>query len=243
MTYIVYDGKTLIADKLMSQGVGSYALGRKPRTAGGFVVNRPGKKVDVYYNDTEKVIFLRKGLYEGKEIKCLAMAGQIVNLGELISYLEQGHDLDHYLDCEAAVYPVKERRNFGPGNSITVVMKDGAGYNFHHVSDGIDRVMSSKGLIHGGAGVSWVNGINPHLSTPLTALEAFVIGSHYSSVVSEEFDYYCSVTNEYKKNQKLSMRQRESILARVQSRFALNGEVANENYVNLPFTNIIKKAD
>lgn len=234
MTYIVADRNVVIADKILLQDIGRSLTGRKSLDKAGFFnldMYAPGVKVT--YRDAKKIVPLRNGFHKGVRITHLSMSGSITFKHELIHFLERGGDIDYYMDAEAVV-PGKERRNFGPGKTTMWCQEDGKIIMAYGDSTKGITINDDKGkIMHIGCGVSWVDGINPHLKQKLTPLECFVVASHYDENVSEEFDYLNRQTGVITYNQKLTPRQRSKILVDIQSRFALDGDICESDiYVN-----------
>lgn len=231
MTYIIYDGKTLIADKLVKQAVGGYMGARRIRDEDGFY--KPvgtSKTVSVYYNDACKIFPLRKGTFLGQKIKVLAFAGTINNIEELLSAVEAGCDLDAYMTVDVNIQPNSQRRIFNGKTSMMVITEDNQGAVFTSNGKNIGKVDSLP--LHIGCGVSTVDGINYLLDTRVTALEAHTLASTHDEEVSVEFDYYIPETGTFVQNQVLSHRQREHILKKIQGRINVVAKPVNSRYIN-----------
>lgn len=231
MTYIAFDGVHLVADKLARQKVGGYMIGRKPLDENGYLIHSDtSKTVPIYYNDVSKIIKLRDGYSKGIKLTHLAMAGTVNNLHELVLYLERGNDLDHYTDAECAVTGASNRRLFTPGNGIIAVQADGKATLAVGMTSGINYKVGDR--FHLGAGVSWVDGIGPHVSPKLDAEEQFVIASHYSREVSLVFDRLTVATGVLDTKLQYDLKDRMTILRNIQRRFKLDGDPAEREYVN-----------
>lgn len=234
MTYIVADKKVVIADKILLQTVGKPLLGRKKLDQEGFFnLDQYAPGLKIAYRDAKKIIPLRSGFHKGVKITHLTMSGTITFQQELIHFLERGGDIDYYLDAEAVV-PALERRNLGPGKTVMWFQEDGKIVQAYDAGEKGISINGDKGkIMHSGCGVTWVDGINPHVEKKLTPLECFVVASHFDENVSEEFDYLNRETGIITYNQKLTPRQRQKILADINSRFKLDGDIIeSQKYVN-----------
>jgi hypothetical protein len=231
MTYVIYDGKTLIADKLLKQSVGTYMCTRRePDEEGFYRPHGSSKAVPVYYRDACKIIPLRNGKFLGKKIKVLAVAGTITNLEEMLSALEAGCDLDAYMTVDVNIQPVSARRMFSGKTSIMVITDDNVGAIFTAHGRNINR--HDELPLHMGCGTDVVNGVNYHLKENMTALEAHTMASTHDRQVSLEFDYYIPATGKLVRDQLLTTRQRESILKKIQSRVNVVDEPIARTYIN-----------
>jgi ATP-dependent protease HslVU (ClpYQ) peptidase subunit len=231
MTYIVYDGKTLIADKLMRQTIGTNTIGRKPVKKSGYVdFRRAAKGVDVYYNDVSKLIFPENATFNGKKISVVSFAGSVGNTSELLNALAAGVDLDAYTRVEVNIRPNSARRVFNGATSMMVVTEDGEGTVI--TSNGSHINSSTELPMHLGSGRAAVDGVNPLLDKSMTSLECFVIASNHCDTVSHEFDYYVPATKAYVKDQRLTERQNKQILNKIQARIDLLDTVNKKQYVN-----------
>lgn len=231
MTYLVYDGKALITDRLMQQTVGQDAIGRQPVHKSGYVdLSRLGEGVDIFFDDCRKMIFPEKGTYKGQRILVFAASGSVNNLGEMANALAAGVDFDAYLAVEVNVS--KEcRRIFNGRTSILLITEDGVGHAFTACDDGRIDVNTELPL-HLGAGSDPVNGVYQMVVGPMTALECYVVASNHSDLVSRNFDYYIPATGAYVKDQRLTPRQATCILEKVQKRINLLATVKSKPYVN-----------
>lgn len=221
MTYAIYDGNVLIADKMVSQRVGDHLIGRKPIDAKGHIrLAAAGSSVEIKYSDCKKIVFPRAGTYTGKKINCIVAAGTITNLGELIDYLNRGSDLNEYVRMEACIQPKEERRFFIPGNQLLVIMEGGEACIIENCNGGLGN--RTELPLHIGSGTYWVEGLTSLFDsdkcTKLTALEAHTYASNMDKNVTMTFDYYVPSTGKLVNDQLLTDRQRSQILKRLQPR-------------------------
>ncbi|MNC15766.1 hypothetical protein D3C87_1150050 [compost metagenome] len=231
MTYVIYDGKTLIADKLVKQTVGGYMCGRRQRDAEGFYKpTGSSSTVPIYYRDACKIFLMREGKFLGQKIKAIAIAGTINNVEEMLNAVEAGCDLDSYMTVDVNIQPNSARRIFNGKTSIMVITEDNVGAVF--TSNGRTIHKHDGPPMHMGCGAEVVNGINYHLEKPATALEAHTLASTHDEQVSLEFDYYIPETGTFVRDQKLSDRQRKHILKKIQSRINVVTEPLNSTYIN-----------
>lgn len=221
MTYAVYDGNVLIADKMVMQRVGAHLIGRKPLDANGYILlHAGGTDVSIKYSDCKKIVFPKAGTYAGKKIVCIVAAGTITNFGELIDYLNRGSDLNDYVRMEACIQPKDERRFFIPGNQLLVILEGGEGHVIENAKDGLGN--RSELPLHIGSGTYWVEGLtslfDESKGADLTALEAHTYASNMDKHVTMLFDYYVPSTGKLVNDQLLTDRQRGQILKRLQAR-------------------------
>uniref|UniRef100_A0AB39CCD6 Phage protein n=1 Tax=Pseudomonas phage RVTF4 TaxID=3236931 RepID=A0AB39CCD6_9VIRU len=239
MTYIVNDGKTMIADCLVvERNTGTRTLGRLPTLENGYLdLHGQAKGVDVYYNDCHKIIFHPTATHEGKRIKTMAFAGSVGNVWDLLNALDAGVDLADWFKVEVNIQPVEERRLFNGETSMMFTLEDGEIFIARLRGKSID--LSNMRWAHLGSGIDAVNSANEFIpnrfkgeNTELTALEAFAIACAHTNNVSRKFDYFIHATGEYKQNQELSTKQLKWILARVQKRMDLTRIYKDIQYAN-----------
>jgi len=240
MTYIVADRHFIIADRLVQTIEGNNIVGRQQPNDDGsmdFHKRHPGKTT--WHNDCLKLYTLPKGKYNGEAIKLIALAGDARNELDMFGALTQGVDLSDYMKVEANIQPKSERRIFSGATTVLVHTEEGT----HHIlsADNGDRIEHArfKNFAHMGSGVHAVNGIRFNIpktqekgATRLTALEAFVIAAAKTDTVSRNFDTYEIATGKLTYDRRLSERQMEFILKRVQSRIDLSGVEAELKYLN-----------
>ncbi|MBW6071819.1 hypothetical protein [Pseudomonas aeruginosa] len=240
MTYIVNDGKVMIADCLLViRDTATDVLGRLPILDNKYLdLNASAKGVDIYYNDCHKIIFHPTATWRGKRIKTLAFAGTTDNVYDLLNSLTAGVDLNDWFKVEVNILPISERRIFNGKTSMMFTMEDGRIYTA--ILNNVDIDITEKKWAHLGSGVDAVNGVidfipncnNNNGIIELTALEAFAIACAHTSTVSRKFDYFIHSTGEYKQNQELSTRQLKWILARIQKRIDLTCIYTGAKYAN-----------
>lgn len=233
MTYVVYDGTILIADKMVQQTVGSYLFGRKPRREDGTVnQHKAGTPVTIKYSDCLKIIKPAAGTYEGKKIVRLAAAGLVTNLGEVIEYLERGGELNDYILSEVCIQPKTARRFFVEGNQLLVITEDGKGAMIQPNKSGIGHYDQMP--IHIGCGAAWVGDLLTlsRDDTKITSLEAHTYASNMDTGVSMSFDYYVPKTDVEVLNQTLTHKQRSKILHKLQSQIDITPIPVEVSYVN-----------
>ncbi len=239
MTYIVNDGKVMIADCLLiERNNATDSIGRLPVLDNGYIdLTAKAEGVDVYYNDCHKIIFHPTVTWQGKRVKTMAFAGTIDNVYDLLNALTAGVDLADWFKVEVNILPVIERRLFNGNTSMMFTMENGGIYTVILKDMGIN--ITKKDWAHLGSGVDAVNSVlefipncNDNGSTKLTALEAFAIACAHTTTVSRKFDYYIHATGEYKQNQELSTKQLKWILARIQKRMDLTRIFNDREYAN-----------
>lgn len=224
MTYIVSDGKHVIADKLLQASFGGSLTGRTPPTEDNrFVYNPTRRDTDFWFNDANKLVAVDGGMYQGEAIKVLGLSGSTRNLPDLLGALEQGVDFQDYLRVEANILPVEERRIFGDNTCIFITLENGESMKFYGDGKSI-RHLRTKKFLHTGSGTDVVDSMRRIVNLPegrqtkLTALEAFVVASSHCDTVSRAFDYYCIESGKFVRNQQLTDRQTLAILNGLQKR-------------------------
>lgn len=232
MTYLVSDGKVFIADKFCSKQL-PVVHGRKTQDAEG---NRKSDKAEmsIYYNDTNKIELLSSGKYEGTPIKLFSVAGTTSHLQRALSYLNRGHDILDAMHLEACMH-VSDRVFFRDDCSYLFVNTNNDVLMCSADTDTNSVIIHSRRperIIHRGCGIRSVNALTRFIERPITALEAFVVASQLDENVSEEFDYYDLESNVLVHDQKLTSRQRNKILDKLQSEMVIDREINSVDYVN-----------
>lgn len=243
MTYIVFDGTTVIADRIVSLQSGSGVFGRREIRKDGMVsMSKSAPAHEVYFNDTSKLIFPPKATYKGEKIKLFALAGSAGPLASLSGALLHEVDLDDIMKVDVSIMPPERRYFFNGKSNYFILTEDGKGHHAYRNEDSIS--CDNVRWAHLGSGRpvvdsvrTFIPGILQDTAPDLTALEAFVLAAGQTETVSMNFDYYHIPTGEYKTNQQLSERQMEIIMNRIQSRIKLS-----EMYEDLPYVNKLRKA-
>jgi len=238
MTYIVFDGKVVISDCLVSTSAGSGIIGRKPVNDKGMVqYNKYAPTVDIYYDDCRKQIFPVGATYQGKPLKMITLAGSAQPLQAICGALDAGVDFDDIIKVDVNVQPKAKRHIFNGNSSFMILTDDNKGLLVYCNGDSVK--VDERRFMHMGSGTTVVDsvrglipGIMQDTAPELTSLEAFVLASGQTETVSEAFDYYIPATGEYKTNQRLTERQAEFILNRIQKRMKLADTYRELTYVN-----------
>lgn len=238
MTYVVYDGKTMISDCFVSTVGGSRIVGRKPVGEDGMTkFNKDAPGVEIYYDDCRKMYFPVGATYQGKPLKVLSLAGSAKPLNAIFGALGAGVDFDDYIKVDVNIQPMSARHSFDGHSSFLFL--DDKGKCFHVYCNGNSVRVDEPEWGHIGSGRAIVDsvrtlipGIMQGTAPELTSLEAYVLAAGQTETVSETFDYYIPATGEYKTNQRLSERQQEWILNRIQKRIKLSDTYRELTYVN-----------
>jgi len=233
MTYAIYDGNVLIADKMIIQSVGANLTGRRPVDDNGHIqLKKAGSVIDIRYSDCKKIMFPAKGLAKGKKITCMVAAGTVTNLGEILDFLNRGGDLDQYVRAEISIQPKSARRFFNGSGKLLVITECGHAQVIEATDAGI--VINTELPLHIGSGAHWVNNLNSQFTDDagIAALDAHTYASNMDKGVSMSFDYYNPKTGVLVTDQLLSKRQRKQILERLQARIDITVIPKEMTFVN-----------
>lgn len=233
MTYAIYDGNALIADRLVMLTIGDHVLGRKQLCADGYpLAKESASPVESCFNDCKKIMRLKKGTFNGKPLKCIVAAGVMTHIHNLLVYLEGGYDLMHWVTVESAMAS-EDRLFFTGGNQLIAITEDNVGHKFTSVRDGIK--IDNNHPMQIGSGSTWVDSytsVLPVQTKPLTSLEAHTYASNVDHYVSMRFDYYMPKTDTLVYDQLLSTKQRAAILKKLQGRIDISHIPHEQKYAN-----------
>lgn len=220
MTFIVSNGSTLLADKLVSHRPGS-------------VTGLPkGRTVKCFSNEATKIHrFAKPVLVYDRLIKAMAVAGDATTVEPVLSHLRKGYDLKELIHYETLVN-VKPFF-FTNDNTMMFLTHDCETVTVKRVGKHINTYTYATGeVVYTGAASERVDAVNCFLpkGVRLTPIEAHSVACRESKMVSEEFDYYTVPSDQLISNQKLSPRQIELMFEKLSKQLKLNPSQFNSHY-------------